>query len=140
MSAHRGTYPIIKRRTWTLTSPQRSEDLWNTAMGSLQEDLRADLEAIALERNRRVALETALFEARNKRQQCLNTRWKIKNRRGDVVILRDVFEKIIKWVDIFKGLGDAAISMAPDWAGIPWALVGCLLKVSRVVVTRQTAG
>ncbi len=110
-----------------LIDPRTSEDLWKVAASTLGEDLK---DVVDLDQpSRRAALEIVLFEAREKRKQCLIKRWKLKNRKGDVIILRDIFEKIITCADAFKSAGDAVIDLAPGWAAIPWAVVGFLLKV-----------
>ncbi|KAK4107910.1 hypothetical protein N656DRAFT_719196, partial [Canariomyces notabilis] len=111
-----------------------SEDLWETAAASLGDDLKSVIEPS--DGDRREILRRVLVEATQKQKQCLEKRWKIKNRKGDVIILRDVFEKIITSVNSFKGIGDSLASMGPGWAAIPWALVSVLLKV--VVTDNET--
>ena len=44
--------------------------------------------------------------------------------------MRDIFEKIIVWVDKFKALGDVAVQYDPAHASLPWAGVRFLLQVS----------
>jgi hypothetical protein len=41
-------------------------------------------------------------------QTCLKKRVKWKNKKGEVVIVRDVFEKMVVWIEKFKG------SLAPS--------------------------
>ena len=41
---------------------------------------------------------------------------------GDVIILRDVFEKIITWVNNFKMVGDTVVSFDPGHAALPSSL------------------
>jgi len=113
--------------------PEPVEDLWEAAARSLSDDLRSAIEPRA---DRRNVLEGALAEATQKQKQCVEKRWKIKNKKGDVIILRDVFEKIITCINSFKGIGDSVANMGPGWAAIPWALVGVLLKV--VVADNET--
>ncbi|KAH6613404.1 hypothetical protein F5144DRAFT_402964 [Chaetomium tenue] len=105
---------------------QVAEDLCETAAAAVGDDLKDVLEPSRT--NRRHVLEGALLEATQKQKQCLEKRWKIKNRKGDVIILRDVFEKIVTCIHSFKGIGDSVANMGPGWAAIPWALVGALLK------------
>jgi hypothetical protein len=110
-----------------------AEDLWETAAAALGDDLKSAVEVG--HGDRRHVLESVLFEATQKQKQCLEKRWKLKNRKGDVIILRDVFEKIITCANSFKGIGDSIANMGPGWAAIPWSLVGVLLKV--VVVDNE---
>jgi hypothetical protein len=42
-------------------------------------------------------------------------------RSGEVVILRDVFENIIKWVTKFKEVGDMAVQCDPGHTVLPRA-------------------
>ncbi|RFU26917.1 hypothetical protein B7463_g9416, partial [Scytalidium lignicola] len=119
----------IQRLSLPVTIQCKSDDLWQEALESLGSELRSIL-TINQHRDRRVILESVLFEAREKRKQCLAKRWKIMKRNGDIIVLRDVFEKIIKWVDKFKAVGDAAINSAPTYASIPWGVVSMLIKSS----------
>lgn len=81
--------------------------------------------------NRRDALEVLLYEAHAQRMLCIKKQWKITKKSGDVIILRDVFEKIIQCVDKFKMLGNAAAEFAPGYASVPWAVIKMLLQVYR---------
>lgn len=56
-------------------------------------------------------------------------RWKVTKKNGDVIVLRDVFEKIIKWVQNFQQVGNLAIYYAPSYAKLPWGVVSRLLQV-----------
>lgn len=106
-------------------------DLWQKAVSTLDEDIRDMIYDSLIEPdNRHLAIDMVARESRERRKQCLKQRWKIKKRNGDVIVLRDVFEKIIKWVDRFKVIGDLAVSMAPPgYASVPWGAVCLLLKV-----------
>ena len=60
----------------------------------------------------------------------MQKRWKLKRRNGDSIILRDVCEKLIKWVQKFKEVGDTAVQYDTAHAALPWAAVRLLLQVS----------
>jgi len=47
--------------------------------------------------------------AEKSRQRSIASRWKYTRKNGEVVIIRDVFEKIVRWIDIFKQVGDVAV-------------------------------
>ena len=51
-------------------------------------------------------------------------------RNGKEIVLRDVLEKIIRWLNYFKAVGDAAVQYDPGHAALPWAGVRFLLQVS----------
>ena len=45
-----------------------------------------------------------------------------------MVIVRDVLEKIVRWVDRFKEIGDTAVQYNPEVAALPWAAVRFVLQ------------
>jgi predicted nicotinamide N-methyase len=47
---------------------------------------------------------------------------------GDVIILGDVFEKIITWVHNFKVVGDMVVPFNPGHAALPWAGVSSIAQ------------
>lgn len=105
-----------------------SNDLWQEAMATISEQ---DKHTIGLFRPERpTILEDILVDVEAKRQICMQNRWKFKRKDGDVVILRDVCEKLIKWVTKFKEVGDTAVQYDTAHAALPWAAVRLLLQVS----------
>ena len=48
---------------------------------------------------------------------------------GKNLILRDVFGKIVGWIQKFKEIGDVAVQYDPVHASLPWAGVRLLLEV-----------
>ena len=75
-------------------------------------------------------LNMVLADVRVKRKNCLERRWRFKKRNGEVVILRDVLDKVMVWVNKFKEIGDMAIQYDPVHAALPWAGIRFLLQVS----------
>ena len=65
----------------------------------------------------------------DKRQICLAKRWKFKNHKGQVIVARDVCEKITRWVQKFQNVGDIIVQYDPVHASLPWAAVRLLLQV-----------
>ena len=63
-----------------------------------------------------------------KRAECENGRWKVEYN-GQQVILRDVAEKVVVWLNKFKEVGDVAVNFDPVHAALPWAGVRVLLQV-----------
>jgi hypothetical protein len=102
------------------------DNLWQRALDSLRPELQASL-GIA-KTHKRDILAAVLKAAEEKRELCLSKRWKYRRSNGDEVILRDVLEKIAKWVHLFKGVGDAAVQFDPTAASLPWAAVRFLLQ------------
>jgi hypothetical protein len=114
--------------SWTDPVTRTSDDLWSEAVQSLN---TVDKAFIDFQRSdRRAVLEDVLQAAEIKRLQCLRQRWKIKKKNGEVIILRDVFEKIIKWINTVKTIGDIVIQYDPGHAALPWAGLSLLMQVS----------
>lgn len=70
-----------------------------------------------------------LQQTRNAEQECLKKRWRYTRRNGETVIFADLFRKIVKWIDLFKQIGDVAVQYDPVHAALPWAGVRFLLQV-----------
>ncbi|CAM1510989.1 Fc.00g085020.m01.CDS01 [Cosmosporella sp. VM-42] len=83
-------------------------DLWQTALDNLDDDLKASLNF--KNSTKRDILEKTLKVAEDKWQLCLRKRWKFK-RHGKEVVVRDILEKIIKWLDHFKAVGISLLNM-----------------------------
>ena len=102
-----------------------SSDLWNKALGTLSVELRNSLDLTKASRG--YVLSETLKEAQGKRQTCVQKFWTLKKRNGETIILRDVIEKIIVWVEKFIAVGDAAmqydtVHAAPAWAAFRFVL------------------
>ena len=74
-------------------------------------------------------LNDVLVAVEGKRQICMQRRWRYKRSNGEVIILRDLFEKMMVWVNKFKEIGDVAVQYDPGHASLPWAGVRFFLQV-----------
>ncbi len=102
--------------------------LWDKAVSSLTDE---DKQSIDFSRtDKTTILADVLHAAELKKQLCLQKRWKYTKSNGHVIILRDLCEKMIKWVDKFKATGDLALQYDPSHASLPWAAVRFLLQLS----------
>ena len=108
-------------------SRRQSQNLWQKALETLDDDLKFSLDV--KKSTKRNILAAALRTAEEKRQLCLQKRWKFKKPNGEQVILRDVLEKVIVWLEKFKDVGDIAMQYDPSHASLPWAGVRFLLQV-----------
>ncbi|KUI70485.1 Ankyrin repeat and KH domain-containing protein mask [Cytospora mali] len=99
--------------------------LWDKAFGSLNDDQKTGLYTI--KSAKRDIVEAVLREAEKKRQESAKKRWKFKTPNGEVLIVRDVLEKIAAWADKFKTAGYVAVQFDPDPAALLWAAVRFLL-------------
>lgn len=102
-------------------------DLWGLALEKLPEEEKAAVSQIASDCKLDIIrhLHTA---AEKKRKDCEVRRWKFELN-GRTIILRDIAEKIIFWIDKFKQIGDIAVNFDPVHASLPWVGVRFLLEV-----------
>jgi hypothetical protein len=115
---------------------RRNSDLWEKAVQTLggRDALGFDLG----DADRLVVLKDVLAAVEAKKQLCMQKRWKYTKHNGDVIVLRDIFEKIVTWVDKFKDVGNAIMQYDPIHASLPWAGIRFLLQVA--VNDSQTFG
>lgn len=103
-----------------------TSNLWHAAVAMLDPNQRAKLaQAKGSTFN---LLASVREEAERKKNLCLRKRWKVQLG-GKQIVLRDLFDKIISWVDEFTAIGDVVASFDPVHAALPWAGVRFLLKV-----------
>jgi hypothetical protein len=81
---------------------------------------------------KRASLEELLGVIEQRRQLCLQRRWKFKRRNGEVVFVRDILERMVKSVNKFKEIGDVAVQYDPSHAALPWVGIRIVLQVSRL--------
>ncbi|MCJ1271985.1 hypothetical protein MMC22_011891, partial [Lobaria immixta] len=86
-------------------------DLWALALERLSENGRAAISQVKLD-SRLDILQRLRTAAEKKRNDCEDRKWKFELN-GRQIILRDVAEKIIAWVDRFKQIGDIAVNFDP---------------------------
>ena len=65
---------------------------------------------------------------RKKQDECEEKSYKFRFQ-GKEIILRDIAEKIVHWLNKFKTLGDVVVNFDPIHASLPWAGVRFLLQV-----------
>ncbi|KAL0264155.1 hypothetical protein SLS55_000101 [Diplodia seriata] len=105
-----------------------AKSLWDRAFDELDAHDRQRLAAV--QPDRLTVLEDVLDSVEQKKQTCLEKRWAIRKPNGDRVILRDLCEKVVCWIDKFKAVGDAATQYDPGHAALPWAAVRFVLQVA----------
>ena len=59
----------------------------------------------------------------------MDKRWKIRRSNGEQVVLRDLCEKIVAWINKFKEIG-VCNSVDPTYASLPWACIRFILQAS----------
>jgi hypothetical protein len=103
------------------------EDLWEEAVNKLDLNQVATLKSAGTDR--RKVLEEVLSFVQDAERTAQKKRWKWKNSKGDVVIIRDVFTKMVVWIEKFKAIGDTIIQYDTGHAALPWAATRFLLQV-----------
>ena len=78
-------------------------------------------------------LSKTLAEAQEIKQMCTQKCWTLKKRNGETIILRDVIEKIIVWVEKFIAVGDAAVQYDTAHAAPAWAAFRFVLQVKNII-------
>ena len=109
-----------------------SSNLWKKALDTLPLELRNSLDLSKASQT--YILSQALKEAQDERQVCMQKCLTLKKRNGETIILRDVIEKIIGWVEKFIAVGDAAIQYDPAHAAPAWAAFRFVLQVKTTML------
>lgn len=104
----------------------RSDDLWTRAVDTLPNDIKSQ---INWKREKRETLEELKTIARHAQTQAAHEAWSFSRSNEQKVIVRDVLAKVMKWVNHFKSVGDAAVQYDPAHAALPWAGFRFLLNV-----------
>lgn len=106
-----------------------SNDKWLAAVATLTEDDKRLLNFDDTNPDRLAVLTDVLTLVDAKKNICINNRWRYKRKNGQIIILRDVFEKVAVWVNKFKEIGDVAVQYDPTHAALPWAGIRFLLNI-----------
>ena len=117
--------------------PAYSDDLWKTAANNLSQ---ADKQNIDFDHAHQLNILADLQAlAERSRQECLQKRWKYTRKCVEIIIFRDVFDKFIRWIDIFKQVGDTVVQYDPAHAVLPWAGVRLVLQVCMMAPSKEKA-
>jgi hypothetical protein len=106
---------------------ENSNDLWSRAINTLDHSVVTN---INFSYDKLSILSDLKNEVEEAQKDCEKKRVGYTRKRGEKIALRDVFGKIVKWINIFKAVGDQAVQYDPAHAALPWALVRFLLQVS----------
>ena len=124
--------PPVQDQPIIMCGESSSPDLWNKALDTLSVELRNSLDLTKASRG--YVLSEALKEAQEKRQTCAQKFWTLKKRNGETIILRDVIEKIIVWVEKFIAIGDAAMQYDTAHAAPAWAAFRFVLQIKITIL------
>jgi hypothetical protein len=106
------------------------QDLLNKALERLRGQERDTIKEYILSTSEDInsALRDALTAAQEKQILCESKRWTFSIR-GHSVSLREEADKVIRWLNKFKQVGDIVVNVDPIHAGLPWAGIRLLLEV-----------
>lgn len=118
-----------------LIAPQ---SLWHKALETLDEEYKTSLNF--KQGYQGDIISTALRVAEEKKRVCVQKCWTFKKWNGEVIILRDVIEKITIWVEKFIAVGDTAVQYDPGHAAPVWAVFRFVLQASNffMIVTHDS--
>ena len=110
--------------------PKASEDLWASAAATLSVEDRQTLQ-IATNQDKRKVVEDLLELTERSRDDCSKKRLKLKipGKKGETIVLGDLYGKVVKWIQKFIAVGDTAVQFDPVHAALPWAAVRFILQV-----------
>ncbi|KAH0426094.1 ankyrin repeat protein [Colletotrichum camelliae] len=103
-------------------------NLWSIARQRLTISEEDQLAKAAIDDN---TLSQGLLEwVQEKQKQCNGRRWTFKRSNKQEVVIGVIFEKIARWLQKFKEIGDVATQYDPVHAALPWAGVRMLLQIA----------
>ncbi len=103
-------------------------DSWQKALDRLDPDLKT---ALAPVRTQRLDVVSAVLQAADdRRQRCIRRQWRFTAPDGRVIVVRDVLEKVVSWINRYKAVGDVASQYDPAHAALPWAAFRFLLNAT----------
>ncbi|KAL6794836.1 hypothetical protein GGI42DRAFT_363259 [Trichoderma sp. SZMC 28013] len=106
----------------------QEKSLWEAALQKLPDSEKS---LISVENgNKLEILHQILALAEDKKEICLQRRWKFKKKGGEVVIIRDKLEKIMTWITRLKEVGSTIVQYDPVHAAVPWAGILIILQVA----------
>lgn len=111
------------------------QDIWREAIDSLGPEFVKRLAASTKTTSTAYTINTVqllrndvLVLAGSKRDKTIKKRWRVAMPGGQKVIVRDVMEKIIHWLNRFKEVGDNAVQHDPGHAALPWVAIRFVLQ------------
>ena len=114
-----------------------TKDLWTSARAALSREDREQL-TFAGGENHSGNLSDLLELTERAKDQCIQKRWRFSRpgHKGETVVLRDLFAKLVVWINAFKEIGDVAMQYDPGHAALPWAGVRFVLQIATGDIAR----
>ncbi|KAL5391936.1 hypothetical protein PMIN04_007501 [Paraphaeosphaeria minitans] len=110
------------------TTIRLAQDRWEKALRSIDDE---DVQKLHVNGADRITiLKHISVDVEAKKQICVAKHWKYTKSNGEVVVLRDVFDKIAMWVERFKQIGDVVAQYDATNMSLPWAGIRLVLQVA----------
>jgi hypothetical protein len=110
-------------------SNRATPNLWDHALQKLDP---VDKRRIDSNRaHQRAVLDDLMKIVTEKQRVSVKRQWKYTKRNGEVVLIRDAFQKVVNWVKKFREVGDAVAQYDPAHMSLPWAGIRLLLQASQ---------
>lgn len=114
------------------SNPSSSRNILDDALKALSNQERETIrEHTLISSDIDSALNQALAAAKEKQRGCYEKRWTFTFA-GRAVTLKDEADKVVRWLNRFKAVGDVAVNVDPVHAGLPWAGIRLLLEVRAI--------
>ena len=111
-----------------IVTMKTSENFWEAALKRIEKDDRDQLAFGGLDHIDVLSDRQTLTD--NAKEECVKKRWRVRRPdNGETIILRDLFGKIVTWINLFKHIGDNAVQYDPQHASLPWAGIRFVLQV-----------
>ncbi|KAL8826680.1 MAG: hypothetical protein Q9170_007310 [Blastenia crenularia] len=109
-----------------------NQNLWSLAAAKLEDKDKQHVPHSSLD------IDDLRAAASERQRECVQKQWRVKAIGGNnsTVVLREIFAKIVVWVQKFVEVGDVAINYDPGHAALPWALVS-IQDVQQYVVVAE---
>ncbi|KAI9658256.1 MAG: hypothetical protein M1821_002389 [Bathelium mastoideum] len=111
-----------------ITAPSVSASLWEQALYTLSERDQNSIRS-SLSTNNAV-LQDLLSVVEQKRDLCQQRGWKYEKSNGEQILIRDVVDKIARWINRVKEIGDIVANYDPAHASLPWAVIRVILQIT----------
>lgn len=111
----------------------QAPSLWKQAFDKLLE--REAKVFISIDSNKEGFSRELLDAITAQRNICQENRWKFEFR-GKEIIVRDLADKLLDWLDKFKNIGNVVVSYDPSHAALPWAGMRLVLQVCIMTIDK----
>ncbi|RDW58400.1 hypothetical protein BP5796_12330 [Coleophoma crateriformis] len=108
--------------------PCDSDNLWAAAVAQISDEDRKNIDFLCPDPPK--ILFDLLGLTETSKRECIDKEWRYTRTSGETVILADLLSKIVKWIGLFRQVGDTVVQYDPKHAGLAWAGVRFLLQIA----------